>query len=102
MKFTPTGGWIALRLEVRDPQARVVVRDTGEGIDPAFLPRLFDRFQQGEGATAKGGLGLGPAIARHVVEAHHGSLAAFSLGRGKGATFTATFPLATAELRKSA
>ena len=102
VKFTPTGGWIALRLEVRDSQARVVVRDTGEGIDPAFLPRLFDRFQQGEGATAKGGLGLGPAIARHVVEAHHGSLAAFSLGRGKGATFTATFPLATAELRKSA
>ena len=94
VKFTPAGSWVALRLEIDGSRANVVVSDAGEGIDPAVLPRLFDRFQQGEGASAKGGLGLGLAIARHLVEAHHGSLAAFSDGLGHGSTFTVTLPLA--------
>jgi signal transduction histidine kinase len=95
VKFTPAGGWIALRLEIFDSHANVVVSDAGEGIEPSVLPRLFDRFQQADGSAAKGGLGLGLAIARHVVEAHHGSLTAFSGGRGTGSTFTARFPLST-------
>ena len=67
--------------------------DSGEGIEPESLGRVFDRFQQGEEARANGGLGLGLAIARHIVEAHHGSVVARSGGRGRGATFIARFPM---------
>ena len=93
VKFTPPGGRIVFRLEVVDSQAQISVSDSGEGIEPDLLPRVFDRFRQGNGAASKPGLGLGLAISRHIVEAHHGSVGATSDGRGKGATFIARFPL---------
>jgi CheY-like chemotaxis protein len=75
-----------------DGQARIEVTDTGTGITPDFLPRIFDVFSQGQPAQA-GGLGLGLAIVRHVVEQHHGTVQASSPGEGKGATFIVTLPL---------
>ncbi|HEY3053400.1 MAG TPA: ATP-binding protein [Thermoanaerobaculia bacterium] len=93
VKFTPSGGEVDLRIEVDDSQVQVVVSDNGEGIEPLSLPHVFDRFQQSDNGAKKGGLGLGLAIARYVVEAHHGSVSALSEGRGKGATFIARFPL---------
>jgi CheY-like chemotaxis protein len=73
----------------------VTVKDTGQGIDPEFLPRVFDRFRQADRSTTRsfGGLGLGLAIVRHLVELHGGTVSAQSDGVNKGATFSATFPL---------
>src|SRR6185503_14686476 len=95
VKFTPQGGKISLRVEQAGSDARVTVKDTGQGIDPEFLPRVFDRFRQADSSTTRsfGGLGLGLAIVRHLVELHGGTVSAQSDGVGKGATFTATFPL---------
>jgi PAS domain S-box-containing protein len=93
VKFTPVGGTIALRSHNRDsPEGRrlvVEVRDTGVGIEPGLLPRIFDAFEQGEAALMRrfGGLGLGLAICRSVVKAHGGQLSAASPGKGQGATF---------------
>jgi signal transduction histidine kinase len=72
---------------------RIRVRDEGEGIDPQFLPHVFERLRQADGATKRAGLGLGLAIARHIVELHHGEITAESEGPGKGATFTVTLPV---------
>jgi len=95
VKFTPHGGKISLRVEQNGSDARVTVKDTGQGIDPEFLPRVFDRFRQADSSTTRsfGGLGLGLAIVRHLVELHGGTVSAQSDGVGKGAAFTATFPL---------
>jgi signal transduction histidine kinase/ActR/RegA family two-component response regulator len=95
VKFTPHGGKISVRVEQDDSDARVTVIDTGQGIDPEFLPRVFDRFRQADSSTTRsfGGLGLGLAIVRHLVELHGGTVSAQSDGAGKGASFTATFPL---------
>jgi signal transduction histidine kinase len=93
VKFTPAGGHVLLRVEIVDSWAKIVVSDNGEGINPELIPHLFERFHQGDGATAKGGLGLGLSIARHVVEAHGGSVSAVSEGKGKGATFEASLPM---------
>jgi PAS domain S-box-containing protein len=95
-KFTPSGGTITLRLESEDRHARFTVRDTGEGISPAFLPYVFDRFRQADGTSnrAHGGLGLGLAIVRHLVELHGGTVQVASAGVGQGATFTVRLPLA--------
>jgi CheY-like chemotaxis protein len=75
--------------------ARVTVKDTGQGIESEFLPRVFDRFRQADSSTTRsfGGLGLGLAIVRHLVELHGGTVSAQSEGLNKGATFSATFPL---------
>jgi signal transduction histidine kinase len=99
VKFTPPAGRIDVRLETADGRARVVVSDTGRGIAPAFLPYLFQRFQQAEtGSTREhGGLGLGLAIVRHLVELHGGRVHAASPGEGLGATFVVDLPLATTE-----
>jgi signal transduction histidine kinase len=97
VKFTPSGGQIELRVEIAGSWARIVVSDNGEGIDPELIPHLFERFRQADGATAKGGLGLGLSIARHVVDAHGGSVSAVSGGKGKGSTFVAELPLDAAE-----
>lgn len=98
IKFTPGGGRIVVSLSTRGTDAVLVVEDTGQGIDPTVLPHIFDRFRQGDASSTRvhGGLGLGLAIARHIVEAHGGSIAAASPGAGKGATFTVTLPLAGA------
>jgi len=97
VKFTPHGGKIAVRLERDGENVRVTVKDTGQGIDPEFLPRVFDRFRQADSSTTRtfGGLGLGLAIVRHLVELHGGTVAAESDGVGNGATFSASFPLLT-------
>ena len=101
VKFTPSGGRVDLRVEIADSQVRVVVSDTGEGIEPQTLPHVFERFRQ-DADGAKGGLGLGLSIARYVVEAHHGSITALSDGHGRGATFIAGFPLAVERQRATA
>ena len=95
VKFTPHGGKICVRVEQDGSNARVTVNDTGQGIDAEFLPRVFDRFRQADSSTTRsfGGLGLGLAIVRHLVELHGGTVSAQSDGISKGATFIATFPL---------
>ena len=97
VKFTPHGGQISLRVEQDETDARVTVKDSGQGIDAEFLPRVFDRFRQADSSTTRsfGGLGLGLAIVRHLVELHGGTVSAQSDGKNKGATFTVTFPLMT-------
>jgi PAS domain S-box-containing protein len=95
VKFTPTGGRVHLRLEYLDTQAQVIVRDTGKGIASDFLPYVFDCFRQEDGAMTRkfGGLGLGLAIGRYLVELHGGTIQAESQGEGLGATFTVRLPL---------
>ncbi len=95
VKFTPTGGNVRVQLERHDSVARITVADTGAGIDPEFLPHVFGRFQQADGALTRShsGLGLGLAIARHLVEIHGGTIEAASEGIGKGSTFTVMLPL---------
>ncbi|MGQ0506265.1 MAG: hybrid sensor histidine kinase/response regulator [Myxococcaceae bacterium] len=95
IKFTPKGGTVTLTLERQDSQVELRVADTGRGISPAFLPHVFDRFRQEDGISTRtqGGLGLGLAIVRHLVELHGGSVSATSEGEGQGATFTVRLPL---------
>ncbi len=95
VKFTPHGGRIQLQLHDVDAHARITITDTGEGIRQEFLPYVFDRFRQADGSTTRmhGGLGLGLAIVRHLVELHGGTVGAESEGVGHGATFTITLPL---------
>jgi signal transduction histidine kinase/response regulator RpfG family c-di-GMP phosphodiesterase len=93
VKFTPAGGRLEIRTENRGNQLRVAVSDTGMGIDAENLPKIFNAFEQGE-RTKFGGLGLGLAISKTLVETHHGELVAESDGPDRGSTFTATFPLA--------
>ncbi|HEX6083224.1 MAG TPA: PAS domain S-box protein [Thermoanaerobaculia bacterium] len=96
VKFTPPGGTIDVTLRQRDGHAELVVRDTGDGIDPKFLPHVFDRFRQADSSTSRryGGLGIGLSIVASLVEAHGGSVRAESDGPRQGATFTVTLPLA--------
>ena len=95
IKFTPKGGRIHLHLSRTDSLAVISITDTGEGIDPEFLPHVFERFRQAQGGTARihQGLGLGLAIVRHLVELHGGTVSASSDGRGRGATFIVRLPL---------
>ena len=97
IKFTPELGQITLALEIVERNARITVSDTGIGIDPTFLPHVFNRFAQADTTRtrAHGGLGLGLAIVRHLLELHHGTVGAESDGVGKGATFRVTVPLVT-------
>ena len=98
VKFTPEGGRVNVRLRRMDSHVEVVVEDTGQGIAAEFLPHVFDRFRQADGTTTRkhGGLGLGLAIARHLVELHGGSIRADSRGDGQGASFCVTLPLLNA------
>jgi PAS domain S-box-containing protein len=95
VKFTPAGGRVSVRLELREECARIVVNDTGQGIRREFLPFAFDRFRQADSTSTRehGGLGLGLAIVRHIVEMHGGTVSAASAGEGSGATFTIALPL---------
>ncbi|MBH8577934.1 PAS domain S-box protein [Nostocaceae cyanobacterium CENA369] len=95
VKFTPTGGQVEIRVAEVDGQAQITVSDTGRGITPEFLPYVFDYFRQADGTTTRkfGGLGLGLAIVRQVVELHGGTVQAESLGEGLGAIFTVKLPL---------
>ncbi len=98
IKFTPPQGKVSVTLGRDGGYARLDVVDSGQGIEATFLPHVFERFKQGEGATTRvhGGLGLGLAIVRHLVEIHRGGVEAVSDGVGKGARFTVRLPLMTA------
>jgi signal transduction histidine kinase/CheY-like chemotaxis protein len=103
IKFTPSGGRVEVRVERANAALQVCVSDTGQGISPEFLPFIFDRFRQADSSStrAHGGLGLGLAIVRHLVELHGGSVQADSAGLGKGAMFTIRLPLGVDNPAKS-
>jgi PAS domain S-box-containing protein len=103
IKFTPSGGSVEVRLDRQGASARLGVSDTGQGISRAFLPYVFDRFQQADSSSTRkhSGLGLGLAVVRHLVELHDGSIRAESDGEGRGATFTVTLPMAGLESTES-
>lgn len=95
VKFTPKGGHVEVALERENSQLLIRVSDNGIGIAPEFLPHVFERFRQSDSSTTRtyGGLGLGLAIARHLVEMHGGTIEAESHGIGQGATFTVRMPI---------
>ncbi|EDX77313.1 ATPase, histidine kinase-, DNA gyrase B-, and HSP90-like domain protein [Coleofasciculus chthonoplastes PCC 7420] len=95
VKFTPKGGQIQVRLEQIEDQAQIQVSDTGIGIHAEFLPYVFDRFRQEDGSLTRshGGIGMGLAIVRYLVELQGGTVWAESPGSGQGATFTVRFPI---------
>jgi CheY-like chemotaxis protein len=101
-KFTPAGGVVGVRVIQDDVFAEIVVSDTGPGITPEFLPHVFERFRQADGSTTRthGGLGLGLAIVRHLVELHGGMIGAENVSSGTGAVFTVKLPLPSTELNR--
>jgi signal transduction histidine kinase len=96
VKFTPKGGQIQVQVARRGSHVEIAVGDTGAGIDPEFLPHVFERFRQSDSSSRRrhGGLGLGLAIVRHLVELHGGTVRAESAGPGQGATFVVRLPVA--------
>lgn len=102
MKFTPKGGRVVVELVDAEGVAEIAVGDSGCGIDPAFLPHVFERFRQGDHGPKRtqGGLGLGLAIVRHIVELHGGTVVAESEGIGKGSTFRIRLPFALGHSQK--
>jgi PAS domain S-box-containing protein len=103
-KFTDAGGTIDLRLERHDGNARITVTDTGKGISPEFLPFIFERFRQGDASSGRreGGLGLGLALVRELVQLHGGIVRATSPGLGQGSTFLVELPAAADALQSLA
>jgi CheY-like chemotaxis protein/anti-sigma regulatory factor (Ser/Thr protein kinase) len=98
VKFTPAGGHVDIEVSANDGTAEVRVSDSGVGIDPEFLPHVFERFRQADSRTTRtyGGLGLGLSIAKHLVEAHGGGIRVESAGRDRGTTFTVSLPVTAA------
>jgi len=98
VKFTGEGGRIEARLGRAEGQIEIAIKDTGIGIEPQFLPYVFDRFRQADSTTTReyGGLGIGLAIVRHIVEMHGGDVSVSSPGRGQGATFRIRLPMISA------
>ncbi|HEX8247177.1 MAG TPA: ATP-binding protein [Pyrinomonadaceae bacterium] len=98
VKFTPKGGRVQIRVQRVNSSVEIVVSDTGKGISAEFLPFVFERFKQSDNSTSRrfGGLGLGMAITRHIVELHGGTIRAESGGEGLGATFTVSLPVSVA------
>ena len=96
-KFTPTGGSIGITLTSDNEDAKLVVEDTGQGISEDFLPYLFDMFRQADSSNSRrhGGMGIGLALVRQLVDLHGGTIVAESDGLGKGARFTVRLPLAS-------
>lgn len=103
VKFTPAGGRVEIQLQQVGSEAQIQVTDTGKGISPDFLPYVFERFRQADDVTTRkfGGLGLGLAIVRHIVELHDGTVQVVSPGAGLGASFTVTLPVMTTVSPKS-
>src|SRR5262249_10300108 len=99
IKFTPAGGKVVVRIQQHDEHGKLSVSDSGEGNSPDFLPHVFNRFSQADGSYTRkhGGLGLGLAIVRHLVELHGGAVSVESAGLGLGSTFTVTLPLPRTE-----
>ena len=104
VKFTPDRGRIEVRVDVNATRATITVRDSGRGIDPEFLPAVFDRFSQAESVTGRStsGLGLGLAIVRSIVELHGGEVTAESAGPGRGSTFRVLLPVTDAQVQRDA
>jgi signal transduction histidine kinase/ActR/RegA family two-component response regulator len=104
LKFTPRAGRVELRLERIESEVEITVSDNGQGISATFLPHVFERFRQADGSTkrAHGGLGLGLAIVRHIVELHGGTVEASSPGEGLGAVFRVRLPVRSARADASA
>jgi PAS domain S-box-containing protein len=98
LKFTPRGGSVLIRMERAEPNVEVTVSDTGQGIAPDFVPHVFDRFRQADATATRafGGLGLGLAIVRQLVELHGGTVRVDSEGEGRGSAFTFSLPLMAA------
>jgi CheY-like chemotaxis protein/anti-sigma regulatory factor (Ser/Thr protein kinase) len=94
IKFTPEGGRVELRMESDVDSVRITVSDTGKGIEPEFMPFVFDSFRQADPSSVRryGGLGLGLSLVKHLVELHGGTITGASKGVGRGATFTVTLP----------
>jgi signal transduction histidine kinase/CheY-like chemotaxis protein len=92
IKFTPSQGTIRAIVRRQGRTIHLTIADSGEGIDPVFLPKVFERFQQTKSGHRKGGIGLGLAIVKELVELHGGTVSAFSAGRGRGAAFTVSLP----------
>ena len=103
IKFTPEGGQVTVKLSSNGKSAIIQVRDTGQGIEPEFLPYIFDRFRQADSANTRnfGGLGLGLAIAQHLTKLHDGAIAVTSPGKDRGTTFTVELPLASIDTEMS-
>jgi signal transduction histidine kinase/ActR/RegA family two-component response regulator len=101
VKFTPDSGLIEVRLERVDGKARITVEDNGQGISAEFLPYVFERFRQADSSPTRshGGIGLGLAIVRHLIELHGGTVRADSAGPGRGSTFIVEIPLVQAFVR---
>jgi signal transduction histidine kinase/ActR/RegA family two-component response regulator len=101
IKFTPEKGEVTIELNGDETEARIIVRDNGKGISPEFLPFVFERFRQADGSSTRkhGGLGLGLAIVRHIVELHGGSIEAGSAGEDAGTTFIVHLPLADSRVK---
>jgi CheY-like chemotaxis protein len=95
VKFTPRGGRVSVTMKHAGAHFEVVIADSGEGIDGAFLPHVFERFRQGDASISRrhGGLGLGLSIVKQLIELHGGSVNATSDGKGKGSAFTVTLPV---------
>lgn len=102
-KFTPNGGKVEISVNQTATHVLVQIKDTGPGIDPEFLPHVFERFRQADGSTTRthGGLGLGLAIVRHLVELHGGTIAVENREDSEGAIFSVRLPLPSGELRVS-
>jgi PAS domain S-box-containing protein len=100
IKFTPRGGHVQVTLERVNSNIEICVADSGIGIQPDFLPHIFERFRQADATTTRkhGGLGLGLSIVKHIVELHGGTVAANSDGEGRGAVFRVNLPLAVSQL----
>src|SRR5439155_418167 len=95
VKFTPNGGRVDIRLERLESDVQITVSDSGKGISADFLPLIFDRFRQADSTSTRkyGGLGLGLAIVRQIIEMHGGTVQAESRGEGQGAIFTVRLPI---------
>jgi PAS domain S-box-containing protein len=102
IKFTPNDGQVEIQLKEIGANVQISVSDTGEGIMAEFLPHIFDRFRQADSSTTRkhGGLGLGLAIVRHLVELHHGTVDAYSAGQRQGARFTVTLPIMRVHMKE--
>ncbi len=103
IKFTPEEGQVMVTVGRTNSHVDIVVADSGIGIEPAFMPQLFQRFRQADASTTRqhGGLGIGLALVKQLVELHAGTVRAASAGRGKGATFTITLPIALAHVERA-
>src|SRR5437773_5125059 len=94
IKFSPPGSMVKVRCDTKNDDLIVEIEDAGQGITPDFLPFVFERFRQEDGSKTRshGGLGLGLALVKSFVQAHHGTIAAESAGQGRGSRFTITLP----------